>query len=273
MDLGKYLADVRNKKPLVHNITNYVTVNDVANAQLAVGASPLMSDEFHEMKDIAALASAVNINIGTLCERTVEAMNASGMAATSLKKPVVFDPVGVGASKYRYDVVKFLLQHFDPTVIKGNASEIRVLAAGLKDKVGIDAAASDAVTRNNLDKFAVMAKAVAIDRRCVVVITGAIDVVSDGKKSYACFNGHPEVTQITGMGCVLSGLMGAFVANADNKVEAALSCVCTMGIAEEIGYSNMLPQEGNSSYRNHIIDALYRMLPRDVDEKARYEEV
>ncbi|MBR6331534.1 MAG: hydroxyethylthiazole kinase, partial [Dehalococcoidales bacterium] len=143
IDLEQMLRNVRNRKPVIHNITNYVTVNDVANAELAIGASPIMSDDINEAKDIVTICNGLNINIGTLNERTVETMQAAGAYANQMKKAVLLDPVGMGASKYRMDVTKHLVNHIDFDVIKGNASEIKALMQGTMSNRGVDVGFDD----------------------------------------------------------------------------------------------------------------------------------
>lgn len=257
---------------LVHNITNYVTVNDVANVLLAAGASPIMSDELEDVIDITTICGGLNINIGTLNQRTISAMFAAGEKAQSLGHKIVLDPVGAGASKLRTETACNLMDsiHFD--CIRGNISEIKTLATGAGTTKGVDADIADAVTEENLDEAINFAKAFAQKTGTVVAITGAIDLVADKNKCYVIRNGRPEMGKITGTGCQLSALTTAFlVANPEEPLEAAVTAVCVMGLAGEIGWSHMEGNDGNSTYRNRIIDAIYNMDGEQLEEGAKYE--
>ena len=270
--LGEYLENVRKKKPLVHNITNYVTVNDVANVLLACGGSPIMSDEPADIVDITSICGGLNINIGTLNVRTIEAMHLAGRKANELHHPVLLDPVGAGASSLRTKTAVDLMKgiHFD--VIRGNISEIKALALGSGTTKGVDADVKDAVTEENLEQAVSFVKAFARESGSVIAITGAIDLVSDGSRCWVIRNGRPEMGKITGTGCQLSGMMAAFlVANPKHKAEAAAASVCMMGLAGEIGYSRMQEGDGNATYRNRIIDAIYNMTPEMLEKGADYE--
>ena len=264
--------NVRKNVPLVHNITNYVTVNDVANVLLACGGSPIMSDEPEDVVDITAICSALNINIGTLHKTSIEAMLKAGKKSNELGHPVLLDPVGAGASALRTNTAVKLMKELKLTVIRGNISEIKTLASGSGTTKGVDADVADAVTEENLDEAVAFAKAFAEKANCVVAITGAIDLVSDGKSCYVIRNGRPEMGKITGTGCQLSGMMTAYItANPEHTLEAAAAAVCVMGLAGEIGFSRMQDGDGNSTYRNRIIDAIYNMDAKTLEEGAKYE--
>ncbi len=270
--LGTCLENVRKTVPLVHNITNYVTVNDVANVLLACGASPIMSDEPKDVEDITAICGGLNINIGTLNQRAIEGMYAAGRKANELCHPVLLDPVGAGASALRTDTAVRLMEELKLTAIRGNISEIKTLALGSGTTKGVDADVADAVTEENLDGAVAFAKEFAKKNGCIAAITGAIDLVSDGETCYVIRNGRPEMGKITGTGCQLSGMMTAFVtANPGNVLEAAAAAVCAMGLAGEIGRSRMTEGDGNSTYRNRIIDAVYNMDGEILDKGAKYE--
>ena len=270
--LGKCLENVRNSVPLVHNITNYVTVTDVANALLACGGSPIMSDEPLDVEDITSICGGLNINIGTLNKNSIEGMYLAGKKSNELNHPVLLDPVGAGASKLRTETAIGLMKEIKFSVIRGNISEIKTLALGSGTTKGVDADVNDAVSETNLDAAVAFVKDFAKKCNTVVAITGAIDLVSDGNKCYVIRNGRPEMGKITGTGCQLSGMMTAYlVANPDNLCEAAAAAVCVMGLAGEIGWSNMQPTDGNSTYRNRIIDAIYNMTPEVLENGAKYE--
>ena len=270
--LKTMLENVRAKTPLVHNITNYVTVNDVANVLLAAGGSPIMSDDADDVEDITSICGGLNINIGTLNSRTITSMLLAGKKANLLGHPVVLDPVGAGASQLRTDTANRLLREVKFTVIRGNISEVKTLASGAGTTKGVDADVADKVTEENLDSAVAFAKAFAARTGAVVAITGAIDIVADAHKAYCIRNGHPMMSSITGTGCQLSALTAAFVtANPDQPLEAAAAAVCAMGLAGEIAHSRLSPLDGNSTYRNYIIDAVYNMTPAQLEEGATYE--
>lgn len=264
--------NVRKSVPLVHNITNYVTVNDVANIELACGASPIMADDSGEVEDITSICGGLNINIGTLNKNTIPSMMLAGKKAQELHHILLLDPVGAGASKLRTDTALSLMKSIQFDVIRGNISEIKTLAFGSGSTKGVDADVADAVTDENLEKSIAFVKSFAQKCCCVIAVTGAIDLVSDGKKCFAIRNGCAEMGKITGTGCQLSGLMTAFlIANPSNKLTAAAAAVCAMGLAGQIGKKNMLKTDGNSTYRNRIIDAIYNMTSDELEKGALYE--
>ena len=205
--LKQMFDQVREKSPLIHNITNYVTVNDCANMVLACGASPIMADDKEEVAEIQTICAGLNINIGTLNSRTIESMKIAGARANELGHPAVLDPVGVGASTLRTSTANELLKAVKFAVIRGNI-----------------------------------------------------------------YNGHPMMSSITGTGCQLSALTAAFVtANKDHPLEAAAAAVCAMGLAGEIAHKRLTPQDGNATYRNYIIDAVYHMDGENLERGAKFE--
>lgn len=265
-------ANVREKCPLIHNITNYVTVNDCANVLLACGGSPIMSDDKEEVAEITAICSGLNINIGTLNQRTIVSMLIAGKKANELNHPVVLDPVGAGASKLRTETAMQLLEEVKFAVIRGNISEIKTLALGTGTTKGVDADIADRVTEENLDDVVAFAKTFAEKTGAVIAITGAIDIVADDKKAYCIRNGHPMMASVTGTGCQLSAMTAAFVtANPEHPLEAAAAAVSAMGYAGEMAYSRLNEMDGNSTYRNYIIDAIYNMTPEILEKGANYE--
>ena len=270
--LGSCLEAVKKTVPLVHNITNYVTVNDVANALLACGGSPIMSDEPEDVEDITSICSALNINIGTLNQRSIECMFRAGARANALGHPILLDPVGAGASALRTDTAVRILEELRPGVIRGNVSEIKTLALGSGKTRGVDADAADTVTDRNLDAMVDFAKAFAARTGATVAITGAIDLVADDRACYVIRNGRPEMSRITGTGCQLSGIAAAYAAaNPGNRTEAVAAAVCLMGLAGELAFARMQPGDGNSTYRNRIIDAIYNMDAETLNRGAKYE--
>ena len=215
--LGKYIEEVRNNTPLVHNITNYVTVNDVANVLLACGGSPIMSDEPEDVEDITSICQGLNINIGTLNKRTIESMFIAGKRANKLGHMVLLDPVGAGASTLRTNTAVELMKKIKFNAIRGNISEIKTLAYGSGTTKGVDADVADAVTEENLENSIKFIKEFAKKSETIIAITGAIDLVSDGKRCFVIRNGRPEMGKITGTGCQLSGMMTAFLVANPNE--------------------------------------------------------
>ena len=270
--LKNCLENVRNTVPLVHNITNYVTVNDVANVLLACGGSPIMSDEPEDVEEITSICGGLNINIGTLNQRSIEGMKVAGKKASELNHPILLDPVGAGASSLRTNTALELMDMLNITVIRGNISEIKTLALGSGTTKGVDADVADRVTEETLDDAVRFAKNFAAQTKAIVAITGAIDLVADADTCYVIRNGRPEMGKITGTGCQLSGMTTAFVvANPENKLEAVAAAVCTMGLAGELGWERMQEGDGNSTYRNRIIDAIYNMDGDTLEKGAKYE--
>ena len=271
--------NVRKNSPIIHNITNYVTVNDVANVLLACGASPIMADDKNEVEEITSICNGLNLNIGTLNERTVESMMIAGKKASQLGHVINLDPVGAGASRIRTQTAAELIRELDITTIRGNISEIKAVASELgifksdSKAKGVDADAVDLVTEENLEQSIQLIKEFAKETRTVTCVTGAIDIITDGKSAYVIRNGRPEMSKITGTGCQLSSLVCAFTAaNKDDILSGATAAVVTMGVAGEIAFEHLKEGEGNSTYRNRIIDAIYNMTGDKLKERGKYEE-
>lgn len=270
--LKECLEAVEKKAPLIHNITNYVTVNDVANILLACKASPIMADDVEEVEEITSICNGLNINIGTLNQHTIPAMFAAGKQAVKLGHSVVFDPVGAGASTLRTNTAIALLKEIPFDCIRGNSSEIKTLVLGTGNTQGVDASGMDAVTEENLEEMILIFQAFAKERHCILACTGAIDLVLDEHSCYIIRNGHPQMSKITGTGCQLSGMLTAYLAaNPERKLEACAAAVCAMGLAGELAWKRMQKGDGNATYRNRIIDAIYRMSGEDLEKGANYE--
>lgn len=269
---GECLENVRKQAPLIHNITNYVTVNDVANILLACGGSPIMADDEREAREITSICSGLNINIGTLNQRTISAMLLAGEVSNKLGHPVLLDPVGAGASRLRTDTALELMRKIRFDVIRGNISEVKALALGQGSTKGVDADVADVVTEENLEEAISFVKQFAREKSCVAAVTGCIDLVSDGKTCYVIRNGRWEMERITGTGCQLSGMMTAYLAaNREHPLEAAAAAVCAMGLAGELAWDRMQEGDGNATYRNRIIDAIYCMDKEGLEKGAKYE--
>ena len=270
--MKKMLENVRKTCPLIHNITNYVTVNDCANVLLACGGSPIMSDDVDEAEEITTICGGLNINIGTLNQRTIPTMHKAGRKANALGHPVVLDPVGAGASVLRTKTAKELIEDVQFTVIRGNISEIKALALGTGGARGVDADVADKVTKETLPQTVSFAKEFAKQTGAIIAITGAIDIVADGEKAYSIYNGHPMMSSITGTGCQLSAITAAYVtANPDTPLEAAAAAVCMMGVCGEKAYARLTELDGNSAYRSYIIDAIYNLTGEELEEMAKYD--
>ncbi len=266
------IENVKRTCPLIHNITNYVTVNDCANILLACGGSAIMADDIDEVEEITAICGGLNINIGTLNQRTIAAMLAAGKRANELSHPVVLDPVGAGASALRTKTAMKLMEQIECTVIRGNASEIKALALGQGTTRGVDADLSDSVTKDTLKQAVSFAKDFSRKTGSIIAITGAIDLVAYNEKAYCIYNGHPMMSSITGTGCQLSALIAAYItANPHNPFKATVAAICAMGLCGEKAYKRLKDEDGNASYSNYIIDAMYNLDGDELEQGARYE--
>lgn len=261
--------EVHTISPLVHHITNYVTVNDCANITLGIGASPIMADSAEEAADITKISSALVLNMGTLNERTVPSMIQAGKAANAANIPVVFDPVGAGASNFRNETAKKIVDEVKLTVLRGNISEIRFLSGLSSETKGVDASQSD-LHESETAKDIAASLAKKLD--CVVAITGAIDVVSDGKQTFCIENGHAKLSSLTGTGCMSSSLTGSFCGAAPKKpLASAIAALLCMGIAGEIAFEKA-GQIGNGSFRCALHDAISQMSPEILRKRAKLYE-
>lgn len=272
--LKRAVETVRASVPLVHNITNYVTVNDCANALLACGGSPIMSDEPEDVVDITSICGALTLNIGTLNKSSIEAMFLAGARAAELGHPIVLDPVGAGASGLRTRTAAELLDKLPIAVIRGNMSEVKALAGGAATTRGVDVCPDDAVTSENLAESAAFARDFAQQTGSVVAITGAIDIVAHGDEAYAVSNGSPVMGKITGAGCMLSCICAAYAAvNQASMLDATVAAVASMGLAGEIAEKRMGSRDGNGSFRTYLLDALYRMDGEVLETGAKIERI
>lgn len=273
--LQRAVQNVRANAPLIHCITNYVTVNDCANALLACGASPIMSDEPADVADITSICGGLLINIGTLNTRSIEAMKVAGNVSADLGHPIVLDPVGAGASACRTETASELLDALPVAVIRGNMSEVKALAGASASTRGVDVNPDDVVTDANLIESAAFACDLARRANAIVAITGAIDIVADARCAYAIRNGSPLMGRITGSGCMLSCVLAAYVvANApDERLEAVVASVAAMGLAGQVAAARMQQGDGNGSYRTYLLDALCNMTGEQLEQGARVEPV
>ncbi len=272
-NLDSILGNVRTKTPYIHCITNYVTVNDCANILLACGASPIMADDENEVEDITTLCNALVINTGTLNERTINSMLKAGKKANLVKHPVILDPVGAGASRFRTETVERLLQEVKFDVIRGNASEIKCISRGAASTKGVDADQADYITEQSIDSTVKAAKALAERTGAIIAITGQIDIVADASKAYVIRNGNTMMSRITGTGCMLTAVLGAMcAANPESMLEAAAVGVSMMGVCGELAFAKTQEQkEGTASFRIHLIDSMSNMKSMTMREAMKVE--
>lgn len=252
--LRSALSAVRAKSPLVHNITNYVVMNNSANALLAIGASPVMAHWTEEMEEMTSIAGALVINIGTLDERWVEAMLAAGGVALRKGVPMVLDPVGAGATSQRTAVALRIIEECKPKVIRGNGSEIVALvSANIKSK-GVDSSLSshDALSA---------AQSLARSTGAVVVISGEVDYITDGTVTHTVEGGDAIMTSVTGMGCTSTALVGAFLAVESDALVAATSAMAVMSL---VGERAARCSKGNGSMQANFLDELYNLTPEKI---------
>lgn len=266
------LENLKKNPPLIHNITNYVTVNDCANMLLACGASPIMADDQEEVEEITSICTGLNINIGTLNSRTIQSMLLAGKKANALGHPVILDPVGVGASKLRTETALKLMEEVKFSVIRGNISEIKTLALGSNTTKGVDADVGDKVTQENLPQTMEFACELSKKTGAIIAITGEMDLICDETSCYVVKNGHAMMSAVTGTGCMLSAVICAYIsANPKELLKATATAVISMGICGEIAQERLSEGEGNSSYRTYIIDAMYHFNSETLEKRGNHE--
>ncbi len=253
---------IRSTAPLVHNITNYVVMNTTANALLAVGASPVMAHAIEEVEEMVGHAGALVLNIGTLSESWIVAMLRAGKMAQERGIPVVFDPVGSGATRFRTETAQHILHEIRPAIIRGNASEIASLAGLAGGGKGVDS------TRST-DSVVELAHALAEQWSCVVSISGETDVVVAEGRVVRLANGHPMMTRVTGLGCTATALTGAFAAVNSVPFQAAAHAMAVMGVAGEMAAER---SAGPGSLQVHFLDVLYRLSESDLRERLQVQE-
>lgn len=267
--IGQALEEIRQKKPLIHHITNYVTVNDCANMVLAIGASPIMADDIGEVETISAMASALVLNIGTLNQRTLPSMLAAAKKANEKGITVVLDPVGAGASELRNQTVARLLEQTKIGILRGNMSEIRFISGLAASTRGVDASEND-IAGSDKDGMTI-AKNLARKLNCVVAITGATDRISDGNRTLYIQNGHPMLAGVTGTGCMSTSLVGAFAGITKDLFLAAAAGIMCMGIAGEMAFT-AAGNKGNGSFHAALIDSISMLNDQKIAEMAKVHE-
>jgi hydroxyethylthiazole kinase len=261
---GTTLRLLRERKPLVHQITNYVVMNETANATLAIGALPVMAHAPEEVEEMVGLASALVLNIGTLSEHWIEAMLIAGRAATERGIPVVLDPVGAGATAYRTDTARRIIEEVRVTVLRGNAGEVATLVGADAEVRGVESIAS------GLDPAELAREAGNQLGVGVASVTGAVDHVSDGARTLAVANGHPLLASVTGTGCISSALTGCFLAaKPEQPLESAAEALAALGVAAEDAAAGA---EGPGTFHARLYDALAALDPATLDGRARIAE-
>jgi len=269
----KYFERLRAVHPIVHCITNYVTVNDCANLLLACGASPIMADEEEEVEEIAAISQGLVLNLGTLNTGTIRAMFKSGKKANALQRPILLDPVGAGASRLRTETALRILHELRPAVVRCNASEFKMLLhAGGGASRGVDVASADRITEKTLPSFVEPLRKFAEEHRCIIAVSGEIDLIASPEgRLCAIRNGVPEMELVTGSGCMLSSLCGAFAAACPERCfEAVCEAFSCMGIAGERAMQKTHRPCPTASFRAAMIDALSCGMP-DMTQEVRCE--
>lgn len=265
-EVARVFDAAREKKPIVHHITNYVTVNDCANIVLAAGGSPIMADDEREVPQIASISAALVLNIGTLNARTLASMLTAGKEAAGRGIPVVFDPVGAGASTLRGDATARILQEAGVSVLRGNISEIRFAAGAGVGAKGVDAAEAD--VGRGMQAAREVAKAAAGRYGLVAAVTGAVDVVTDGVRTVYIENGTPLLSRVTGTGCMCTSLIGTFCGVCDDALAAAAAGILAMSLAGELA-AERAAQAGTGSFHIALVDAVSRLDSATVLQKAR----
>lgn len=261
-DIAALWQAVREKRPLVHNITNWVVTNITANALLAIGASPVMAHALEEVAEMTLLAQALVLNIGTLTAPVVEAMVRAGQAARQKGIPVVLDPVGAGATAMRTESARRILREVPVTILRGNASEIAVTGGYEAKTIGVDAGESPA-------EPAEIARSVARKLGLTVAVTGPVDYVSDGRRLVAVKNGHPMLTHVTGTGCMATAITGALAAVCpQDPLLAAAAALAGYGLAAEKAAAKT---KGPGSFAVNLFDALFGLTAEEIADGARVE--
>jgi hydroxyethylthiazole kinase len=257
-DLKKLLEKVRKERPLIHNITNYVVMNFTANTLLAMGASPVMAHAPEEVEEMAGFAGALVINIGTLSSPWIDSMLMAGRKANSLGVPVVFDPVGSGATQLRTRTSRMITKELEIAVVRGNASEILSLASEGTLTKGVDAA-------HSVEDAAQAGKVIAKQIDSVIAITGKVDMITDGTKVIRCRNGHELMGCVTGTGCAATATIAAFAAVTKDCMEASAAGLAFFGLAGEIAAERA---KSPGAFAVSLIDALYEISPEELQNRA-----
>lgn len=256
------IASVREKKPLIHNITNYVVMNYTANALLAMGASPVMAHAQNEVENMVSFAGALVLNIGTLTDDWITSMIKAGKRASEQKTPIILDPVGSGATPLRTNSAKKIINEADISVIRGNASEILSLRQEDSKTKGVDSI-------HSVDEAAETAKILAEELQTTLAITGPVDLITDGKRVIRVSNGHSLMGYVTGTGCTATVVIGAFLAVDEDPLSATATALAFFGLAGEVaGETAKAP----GTFMIHLLDALYTITPDQLQEGCKIQD-
>jgi hydroxyethylthiazole kinase len=259
---GENLKKIREQKPLIHNITNFVVMNYTANVLLAVGASPVMAHAQEEVEEMVSLAGALVLNIGTLSLDWIESMIKAGLRANRLNIPIILDPVGSGATTFRTTSVKRLINELSINVIRGNASEILSIAKKESGTKGVDSI-------HGVDDASGAAVELAAELGSTIVITGEVDFITDGQRTFNVYNGHPMMGRVTGTGCAATATIGSFLAVDRDPVTASATALAYFGLAGELGAEK---SRGPGSFMVESLDALFNIGETELQKNARIEE-
>ena len=260
-ELWSLVETIKKKSPLVHNITNYVVMNNTANALLALGASPVMAHAEDEVQDMVKIADSLVINIGTLSQRWVNAMKLALKQANIMNKPVVLDPVGAGATPYRNKVAAELLETGSFSAIRGNASEIMALVSATHQTKGVDSTLS---SENAVNAGQVLNR----EYGSIICVSGAVDYIISSKQIIKIMNGHPLMGRVTGMGCIATALIGAFIGIEKNIEYAVAGAMAIMSIAGELA---VFQSKGPGTLQMHFLDKLYNISREEFMKTIRIE--
>lgn len=269
------LSNIREKNPLTHCITNIVTINDCANAILAIGGSPIMADDKAEVEEIVNIADALVINIGKLSDSQIAAIKTACNYASKTNTPIILDPVGCGISNLRDKICLEVIKNYSISAIRGNMSEVKAIANLLniesdkfKKAKGVDVNETDIISKENLEENSKIVKEIALKTKSIVIASGSIDIISDGDYSIAIENGDEMMEKITGSGCMLSSILGSFI-GVNEPLLGAISASLIMSIAGENAKKHVLENKlGTGTFRSFLIDNLYNLEANEIIEKG-----
>lgn len=266
--LKELIKTIKENKPLIHCITNPISINDCANAVLAVGANPIMAEHPKEVAEITKMSKSLAVNLGNVTDARLESIMISGKIARDNDIPCVIDLVGVACSKFRNDFAKSFIKECKPSVIKGNITEIKSIHSRHFSSNGVDVLSSDEVTNENLLININLLKELSEKTNSVIVATGITDIIAYKNKCYIISNGNKMMTQITGTGCILNVLIGSFISTGE-ILKGTVLAAAYLGIAGEIACTEL----GTGTFRVRLIDALSTMSDEDFSKLVKLKEV
>lgn len=267
-EIYEHLEKVRAEAPLIQSITNFVTVNDVANVTLAIGARPCMAENPVEIEDITNITDGLNLNLGNT--NAFDAMEIAIKVANKNDIPVVVDPVGVGIGKFRMDFTNKLINDYKVSAVKGNASELNTIILGSFSSSGVDVSKDDVITEDNLVRKATDYKEYALRKKTAVLVTGAIDIVTDGKNTIAVRNGDEMMDKITGSGCMLSSVLCSFITANTDLFKSCVSAAVVFSIAGQKAAQSIQNDEGIGTFKVRFMDYLYNITLEDIKKYADF---